>query len=393
MRKAGVEEWLVSSVMAMYEEARTSVRTSSGISESFWVKVGLHQGSVLSPLLFIIVMDVVSKELCEGLPWELLYADDLVLMAESEDELRAKLMKWKRGLESKGLKVNIGKTKVMIGGDGMGDVEESGSYPCGVCKKGVGSNSLLCTVCKKWVHGKCSKVKGSLQKAIATFVCSRCVNSALTAAAPNNAAGNGNWNIGNGDIIERVGKFCYLGDMINADGGADSAVVARVRSAWKKFRELLPILTHKGTSLKLKGKIYESCVRSCMIYGSETWPMKADHEARLERTEMRMVRWVCGVSLKERIASTVLREKIGIDAIGNVVRRNRLRWFGHVERMEDENWVKKCTTLAVAGSRPIGRPKTSWMAVVKGDMKRLGLKREDAQERGKWRSVIRGDNG
>src|SRR5260221_1756421 len=87
LRKSGVDEWLVSTVMSMYDGARTAVRMSDG-NDSFEVKVGLHQGSVLSPLLFVIVMDMVSKELREGLPWELLYADDVVLMAESEEELR-----------------------------------------------------------------------------------------------------------------------------------------------------------------------------------------------------------------------------------------------------------------------------------------------------------------
>jgi hypothetical protein len=82
-----VNEWLVSAVMAMYEGAKTVVRTDDGDSESFAVKVGLHQGSVLSPLLFIVVMDVITKEIREGLPWEVLYADDLVLIATSIEEL------------------------------------------------------------------------------------------------------------------------------------------------------------------------------------------------------------------------------------------------------------------------------------------------------------------
>ena len=69
------------------------------------MKVGLHQGSVLSPLLFIIVMDVITREIQDGLPWELLYADDIVLMADSEDELKVKFLKWKRSMELKGLKL------------------------------------------------------------------------------------------------------------------------------------------------------------------------------------------------------------------------------------------------------------------------------------------------
>ena len=62
LRKLGVDEWLIRTVMALYTEACTVVRPDAGLSESFEVKVGLHQGSVLSPLLFAAVIDVVSSE-------------------------------------------------------------------------------------------------------------------------------------------------------------------------------------------------------------------------------------------------------------------------------------------------------------------------------------------
>lgn len=67
------------------------------------------KGQVLSPLLFLVVMEAVTQEVRGGLPWELLYADDLVLMAESWDELRVKLVKWKATMEKKALKVNMDK--------------------------------------------------------------------------------------------------------------------------------------------------------------------------------------------------------------------------------------------------------------------------------------------
>jgi hypothetical protein len=87
LRQLGVEEWLVRAVMAMYERARTVVTTNDGNSEEFEVKVGVHQGSVLSPLLFVVVMEVLAQSVKEGLPWELLYADDLVLIAVSMEGL------------------------------------------------------------------------------------------------------------------------------------------------------------------------------------------------------------------------------------------------------------------------------------------------------------------
>jgi len=84
MHKLGVEEWLVSAVMSMYTGAKTVVRTFYGNSKGFEVKVGMQQGSVLSPLLFVIVMEATSREFRVALPRELLYA-------ETEEELIKRL--------------------------------------------------------------------------------------------------------------------------------------------------------------------------------------------------------------------------------------------------------------------------------------------------------------
>ena len=83
LRKLGVEEWIVRLTQGMYANARSRVRVAEGYSEEFEVKVGVHQGSVLSPVLFIIVLEALSREFRSGVPWEDLYADDLVIIAES----------------------------------------------------------------------------------------------------------------------------------------------------------------------------------------------------------------------------------------------------------------------------------------------------------------------
>ena len=107
------------SQLSMYENVRSRVRINGSFSEEFEVKVGVHQGSVLSPLLFIMVLEALSLEFRTGCPWELLYADDLVLIADSMVKLIEKFNAWKEGIESKGLKVNIGKTKVVVSGNGI----------------------------------------------------------------------------------------------------------------------------------------------------------------------------------------------------------------------------------------------------------------------------------
>ena len=93
----GVNEWVVLVMRKMYEDATAKVRLNGRASNAFDVKVGAHQGFVLNPLLFIIVLEALSREFREDLPMELFHADDLVLMAESEELLIEKLRKWKKG--------------------------------------------------------------------------------------------------------------------------------------------------------------------------------------------------------------------------------------------------------------------------------------------------------
>ena len=129
-------------VQGMYANAQSHVRVGEGYSEEFEVKVGVHQGSVLSPLLFIIVLEALSREFRSGVPWEDLYADDLVIIAESLEECVRSLLTWKEAMEKKGLRVNAEKTKIMICGMGLDLLQSSGQFPCAVCRTGVGSNRL-----------------------------------------------------------------------------------------------------------------------------------------------------------------------------------------------------------------------------------------------------------
>ena len=108
---------IVSAAMSMYTGAKTVVRTVYGNSKGFEVKMGVHQGSALSPLLFVIVTEAIAREFRIAVPWELLYADDLAVIAETEEELIKRLNEWKDNVESKSMRVNMNKTKAMISGE------------------------------------------------------------------------------------------------------------------------------------------------------------------------------------------------------------------------------------------------------------------------------------
>jgi hypothetical protein len=226
-------------------------------------------------------------------------------------------------------------------------------------------------------------------KADENFTCSVCVSGGHS-----NTVQEKEVSLSEGGSLECVDKFCYLGDMIACGGGADDAVRNRVKYASGKFRELAPILTLRGMSLKLKGKIYRACVQSVMVYGSETWAVKVSNLQQLERTERTMVRWMCGVTMKDRKRSQDLLDCLNITGVAECVRRGRLRWFGHVERKRARNnrdWVSRCRELLVEGVRGRGRGRKSWMECVEEDMGRLHLRREDALDKTTWRNGILGN--
>ena len=110
----------------------------------------------------------------------------------------------------------------------------------------------------------------------------------------------------------------------------------------------------------------------------------------MQRSEMRMLRWMAEVSLSERKSNEWVRSMLGIDDIGEVMRRNRLRWFGHVERRDELCWIKRIETLQVDGNGVKGRLRKRWREVLKEDMRKKGLCREDAWDRSRWRKNVMG---
>ena len=221
-----VPEWIVIIIQAMYIDAKTEVGVNGSYSDEFEVKVGVNQGSVLSPLLSITVLEALTREFRTSCPWELLYADDLVLIAETTDLLMEKLKLWKDNMENKGLRVNMGKIKVMICGKGFDTIKPPGKYPCSVCRKGAGRNSILCTSCDAWVHKKCNNgIKGRFADK-PDFQCHRY----LGLVSPVDARPVEHASLGD-QKLEVVESFVYLGDGISPNGGCEVSTIARMRSA------------------------------------------------------------------------------------------------------------------------------------------------------------------
>ena len=320
LRKRRTPERLVRLVETTYKNAMTVVRTPYGKTEEFQIRVGLHQGSGLSPFLFIVILDTISDEFRKGTPWDLLFADDLAVAAETEEEMQERWMTWQNGMEGKGLKVNTGKTEVMVSG----------------------------------IKGTKATIKDN-----------------------------------KGTTLKQVESFKYLGTTFNQEGGSEEAIRARVRAAWAKWREITGVISDKKMPRKLKTKLYETVIRPVLTYGAECWTMGKKEEQILETTEMRMLRRIYGVTLRDKCRSRDIRKELNVGDIREKVREIRLRWFGHIQRMERENPVREAMDMVVEGKRPRGRPRRKWSDVIQGDLQALRVTPEDAQDRKFWKARTR----
>ena len=230
-------------------------------------------------------------------------------------------MTWKEAMEKKGLRVNAGKTKIMICGTGLDLLQSSGQFPCAVCRTGVGSNSIFCNGCKHWVHKKYSGLKRL--KKDPDYRCTRCQGT----ARPLDGRPQKEVKVGP-DKLEVVASFCYLGDMLSAAGGCElsTTTTTRVKTPWKKFKDLLPVLSSRHLSFKTGGHVYSSCVRSAMLHASETWPLTKPNLQRLQQNDRAMIRQICNVRPQDIVTtrSNDLLVRLGIEDLDLILKERRL---------------------------------------------------------------------
>ena len=322
LEKHKVPAKYITLIKDMYDNVVTSVRTSDVDTDDFPIKIGLHQGSALSPYLFALVMDEVTRDIQGDIPWCMLFADDVVLVDDSRTGVNRKLELWRQTLESKGFRLSRTKTEYMM---------------CG-------------------------------------FSTTRCEEEEVSL---------------DGQVVPQKDTFRYLGSMLQEDGGIDEDVNHRIKAGWMKWRQASGILCDKRVPQKLKGKFYRTAVRPAMLYGAECWPTKRRHVQQLGVAEMRMLRWMCGHTRKDRVRNDDIRDRVGVAPIEEKLVQHRLRWFGHIQRRPPEAPVHSGRlTRAENVKRGRGRPILTWEESVKRDLKDWSITKELAMDRGAWKLAI-----
>ncbi|KAG2603998.1 hypothetical protein PVAP13_4NG035150 [Panicum virgatum] len=178
-----------------------------------------------------------------------------------------------------------------------------------------------------------------------------------------------------GQVVVQKDTFRYLGLMLQKDGDIDEDVRHRISAGWLKWRQASGILCDKRVPQKLKGKFYRTAIRLAMLYGAES--------------EMRMLRWFCGHTRRDRVRNEVIRDRVGVAPIEEKLTQHQLRWFGHVQRRPREAPVRNGVLERVNNvKRGRGRPKLTWDESVKRDLKDWNISKEIALDRSAWRLAI-----
>ena len=162
-----------------------------------------------------------------------------------------------------------------------------------------------------------------------------------------------------------------------------------MKTAWKKFKELIPVLSSRHLSFKTCGHVYSSCVRNAMLHASETWPLTKPSLQRLQRNDRAMVRQICSVKPQDtvNIRSTELLERLAIEDQDLILKERRLCWYGHVERSNGA--VKTAFVIQIVGKRGPGRPKMTWKQLTERDCRVWKLSAVNPHDRDTWRSSVR----
>jgi len=336
MKELGFETKYIRLVKATLDGTRCRVKVQNDMSDEFAVREGLKQGDALSCLLFNLALEIAmrragiqtNKTLVNGSVQVLGFADDLDLASRTHAAAVDTFTNLKTQGERMGLMISEYKTKYMK------------------TEPNPAANQLEGTICI------------------------------------------GEFN------LEVVDEFTYLGVLIRSDGDNTPEIRRRIMAASRCYYGLSKHLRSKLVSKKTKCHIYKTLIRPVLIYGCESWTMKKSDEQLLLTFERKVLRTIFGAMREgerwRRRYNFELKRDFGEPDIVAVVKVQRLRWAGHLARMDKNRAPSMVFRNDLEGRRRAGRPKMRWIDGVEQDLRALGVRnwQNTASDRRRWIGIL-----
>ena len=198
----------------------------------------------------------------------------------------------------------------------------------------------------------------------------------------------------NGNDLEQVPYYKYLGSYVNPDNSLDKEMNVRIGKAWGQFNKLSKVWNSKA-SIRTKMRIYQTSVRPTMTYACETWALTSKQEKKLDTTDRKIIRRILNIKWFQKQTNEELYKITQLQPLSSFITKMRLKWLGHVLRFEDNNVVKNLLFWEPEGAkRPVGRPIFRFSDAVRRDAKYCNKNtamrslEHLAQDRNAWRQFV-----
>nr|KAG5687792.1 hypothetical protein BaRGS_017270 [Batillaria attramentaria] len=312
LRHYGVPGKIISLIQCTYKDMSFRIAHAGQLSESFEVKTGVRQGCLLSPFLFLLVIDWIMKTTTtgrkNGIQWtlwtqldDLDFADDLALLSHSHSQMQDKTTCLEATSAGTGLKINRRKTELM-------------------------------------------KINTT-------------ANTPVTVG---------------GEPIREVESFVYLGSVVDGQGGTDRNVTARIGKARAAMVMLKNIWASKVVSIRTKLRIFNSSVKSVLLYGCETWRTTKTMQQKIQTFLNTCLRRIFNIRRPEKIRNEELWERAGQEPAAKQILRRKWGWIGHTLRRPASSTTRQALTWNPQGKRKRGRPRNSWRRDTEAELYKQG---------------------
>ena len=321
----GIQGQLLENIMALYNVSQSAVKTPDGTSDLFAVNTGVRQGCVLSPLLFNIYIDRISKEANQEIEAqenlenselytpdeklektsinELLFADDQCLLYNNDSRLQEHVNNLTAICERYNMKINRTKTEIM----------------------------------------KVSRTHGPLNIYL------------------------------DNTPLKQVQEFKYLGSMITEDGRMDREIETRCQKANTLIYQLTPLLTHPNIPMTTKQQIINSIFIPTLCYQCQSWTLTKSQLRKINTCEMKCLRRAANLTIRDRVRNDTIRQIVGTTPCATYIERQKIKWFGHVTRMQHHQLPAQALYQRSSGARARGRPRRKWIDDIKDIVESHGM--------------------
>ena len=332
LRSYGIPEKIVRLIKLFYTKFECCIDLNTELSDWFEVNTGVRQGCIISPILFLITIDWVMRQAnrnTQGLKW--------------------------------------------IGNDDLHDLDFADDLALlaeSILQLQVKTDNLALFAEKTGLQINVDKTK-------TMYIASDNIDQITIDDTP----------------VEKVQKFTYLGSLIHQTEGASADIKTRIDKANASFAMLKTIWKSNKYSERTKLRIYNSNVKSVLLYGAECWKNNVADMKKLDVFHNKSLRRICKIYWPEVISNKNLYKRTNSQPVSTDIKHKRLSWLGHVLRMNGSRIPKQTLSWMPGGSRRRGRPKGTWKRTMEKELEDANLAWEDVEEtaqyRREWKNLVK----